>query len=155
RLYDVQLGFTNATPTGTNVVLRETSIGNTFMFAVPIASYSQFAIFGSSGGGNAALQITLNYISGAPTILTNVTFSDWFSGNPANTAASAAGTFFALTPTMSRQFAALSPNSGYEAVSGAHIYGINLAPDPMRALASVTVLVTGVQIPGLTTLNFF
>src|ERR1039458_175506 len=72
RLYDVQLGFTNATPTGTNVAIRSNAAGS-FSFNVPNYQYSQFAIFGSGGSGNSTLTITLNYSSGSPTVLTNVT----------------------------------------------------------------------------------
>ena len=72
RLYDVQLGFTNATPTGTNVLIRETTVGSSFTFNTPNNQYSQFAIFGSSGLGNSTLTITLNYSTGSPTVLTGV-----------------------------------------------------------------------------------
>lgn len=153
QTYDVVMGFTNATPTGTNTVLRETTVGSTFTFNVPSNNYSQFAIFGSSGNGSSTLQITLNYTTGSPTVLTGVTFPDWFSGNPGNSAASAAGTYFALTPAMSRDHV----TGGYQAPdspAGAFIYGINLGPDPTRTLTSVTVLTTALAEPGLTAANF-
>ncbi len=154
RLYDVQLGFTNATPTGTNVVIRSTAAGN-FTFNVPNNQYSQFAIFGSGGSGSSALTITLNYSTGAPTVLNDVTLPDWYSG-PGTTAAGAAGTYFALTPAMSRQAAYSFPTSGYQAPisgGGAYIYGVNLAPDPTRVLTSVAVSYAPAS-PGYTVANF-
>jgi hypothetical protein len=153
RLYDVQLGFTNATATGTNTAIRSTVAGS-FSFTVPNGQYSQFAIFGSGGSGSSTLTITLNYLSGSPTMLTNVTLPDWYSGIPSTTAAGAAGTYFALTPAMSRQAAYDFPNAGYEAPSGgAYIYGINLAPDSTRVLASVSVNYAP-SSPGYTVANF-
>jgi len=156
RLYDVQLGFTNTTPTGTNTVIRSSASGN-FTFSVPNNMYSQFAIFGSGGSGNSTLTITLNYTTGSPGVLTGVTLPDWYSGNPSSTAASAAGTYFALTPAMARQAAYRFPSSGYQvpdAPGGAYIYGVNLAPDPTRVLASVQVAYVP-SSPGYTVANFF
>ena len=159
RLYDVQLGFTNATPTGTNVVLRSNIAGN-FSFNVPGNYYSQFAIFGSSGSGSTNLNITLNYSTGSPTVLSSVTLPDWYSGaNSGSTAASAAGTYFALTPAMSRQGGVGNgfPNSNYQVpnvnASGAYIYGVNLAPDSTRQLTSVSVAYTPAS-QGYTVANF-
>ena len=158
RLYDVQLGFTNATPTGTNVVIRSTTLGS-FTFDVPSNYYSQFAIFGSSGSGSTNLTITLNYATGSATVLSNVTLPDWYSGNPGTTAAGAAGTHFALTPAMSREAAAGNcPIGGCYQVpnvngSGAYIYGINLAPDSTRVLTSVSVSYAP-SSPGYTVANF-
>ncbi len=158
QLYDVQLGFTNATPTGTNTVIQETTTGSGFTFNVPSNRYSQFAIFGSSGNGNTTLTITLNYSSGAPVVLNGVQLPDWYSGVPVSTAAGAAGTYFALTPAMSRNHqTAIYSTGGYQAPDaggGAFIYGINLAPDSTRPLTSVTVLVTGLASPGSTKANF-
>jgi hypothetical protein len=153
RLYDVQLGFTNATPTGTNVAIRSTTAGS-FTFNVPNNRYSQFAIFGSGGSGNTTLTITLNYSTGSPAVLTNVTLPDWYGG-AGTTAAGAAGTYFALTPAMSRQAAYSFPGGGYEApvAGGAYIYGINLAPDSTRVLTSVAVSYTPAS-PGYTIANF-
>jgi len=142
RLYDVQLGFTNATPAGTNVVVRANTPGN-FTFSVPANYYSQFAIFGSSGSGSTTLTITLTYGGGSPTVLSNVTLPDWYSGNPGGSAAGAAGTVFALTPAMSRQAAYSFPSGGYQVPNvsgaGAYIFGVNLAPDSTRQLTSVQV----------------
>jgi hypothetical protein len=156
RLYDVQLGFTNTTPTGTNVVFRQNTAGN-FSFNVPTNYYSQFAIFGSSGSGSTNLTITLNYTSGSPTVLSNVTLPDWYSGNPGTTAAGAAGTYFALTAPMSRQAVPTFPTGGYQVpnvgASGAYVYGINLAPDSTRTLSSVAVSFTPAT-PGYTAANF-
>ena len=138
RLYDVQLGFTNATPSGAQVTFRATTPG-TFSFNVPVANYSQFAIFGASGNGFSPLVITLTYSTGAPTVINGVTLPDWFNGNPGNTAASPAGSQFALTPAMSRSgsFQAYQPPA-----NGAYIYGINLAPDVTRQLTNVSVAYT-------------
>jgi hypothetical protein len=156
RLYDVQLGFTNATPTGANVVIRSTNAGS-FSFSVPGNYYSQFAIFGSSGSGSTSLTITLNYSTGSATVLSDVTLPDWYSGNPGNTAAGAAGTSFALTPAMSRQAAYSFPSGGYQVPnvsgSGAYIYGVNLAPDSTRQLTSVSVAYAPAS-PGYTVANF-
>jgi hypothetical protein len=154
RLYDVQLGFTTATPTGTKVAIRSTTAGS-FSFNVPGNPYSQFAIFGSGGSGNSALAITLTYSTGSPVVV-NATLPDWYSGNPATTAAGAAGTYFVLTPAMSRQTAYSFEDSGYQAPSpggGAYIYGINLAPDSTRNLTSVAVSYTP-SSPGYTVANF-
>ena len=153
RLYDVQLGFTNATPTGTNVAIRSTATGS-FTFNVPANYYSQFAIFGSGGSGNSTVTITLNYSTGSPTVLNSVTLPDWYSGNPGTTAAGAAGTYFALTPAMAREAAYLFPGGGYQAPgTGAYIYGINLAPDSTRQLTSVQVAYTPGSV-GYTIVNF-
>jgi len=114
--------------------------------------YSQFAIFGSSGNGPATVTITLNYSTGSATVLTGVSLPDWYSG-AGTTAAGAAGTFFALTPAMSRDH----QSTGYQAPAaggGAYIYGVNLAPDSTRQLTSVAVLVTGLASPGATKANF-
>lgn len=160
QLYDVQMGFTNATPAGTNTVIQETTTGSGFTFNVPSNQYSQFAIFGSSGNGPATLTITLNYATGSPTVLTGVSLPDWYSGAPATTAAGAAGTYFALTPAMSRNHqTAIYSTGGYQAPvpaagGGAYIYGINLAPDATRSLTSVAVSVTGLASPGNTKANF-
>ena len=155
RLYDVQLGFTNGTASGTNTVIRSTAVGN-FSFNVPNNQYSQFAIFGSGGSGTSTLVITMNYSTGSPTVLTGVTLPDWAGGDSGATAASAAGTHFTLTPPMSRQSAWRFPSSGYQApgTGGYYIYGINLAPDSTRILASVTVAYTP-SSPGYTVANFF
>jgi hypothetical protein len=154
RLYDVQLGFTTATPTGTNVAIRSSAAGS-FTFSVPSNPYSQFAIFGSGGSGNSSLAITLSYATGSPVVV-NATLPDWYSSNPSTTAAGAAGTYFALTPAMSRQAAYSFENSGYQAPianGGAYIYGVNLAPDPTRNLTSVAVAYTPAS-PGYTVANF-
>jgi hypothetical protein len=153
RLYDVQLGFTNATPTGTNVAIRSTAVGN-FTFNVPNNQYSQFAIFGSGGSGSSTLTITLTYATGSPTVLTGVTLPDWYSG-AGTSAAGAAGTYFALTPALSRQAAYSFPSGGYQVPgsAGAYIYGINLAPDSTRVLTSVAVSYTP-SSPGYTVANF-
>ena len=157
RLYDVQLGFTNTTPTGTNVSIRSNAAGN-FSFNVPSNNYSQFAIFGSSGSGSSTLAITLNYSTGSPTVLSGVTLPDWYSGNPGTTAAGAAGTYFALTPAMSRQGGTGNgfPSSNYQVPNvsgnGAYIYGINLAPDSTRLLTSVQVAYTPSTV-GYTVVN--
>jgi hypothetical protein len=155
RLYDVQLGFTNTTPTGTNVAIRSSAIGN-FSFNVPNNQYSQFAIFGSGGSGSSTLTITLNYTTGSAVVLSSVALPDWYSGVPSTTAASAAGTYFALTPAMSRQAAYSFPASGYQVPgsAGAYIYGINLAPDSTRVLTSVAVAYTPGSV-GYTAVNFF
>ncbi|MGA3186145.1 MAG: PEP-CTERM sorting domain-containing protein [Bryobacteraceae bacterium] len=154
RLYDVQLGFTNATPTGTSTVVRSTVPGN-FTFNVPNNQYSQFALFGSGGSGSTPLTVTLNYATGSPTVL-SVTLPDWYSGL-SGTAAGAAGTYFALTPAMSRQAAYLFPGSGYQppnpSGAGAYIYGLNLAPDSTRALTSVNVAYV-LGYGGITVVNF-
>ncbi len=111
----------------------------TFSFNVPVANYSQFAIFGASGNGFPPLVITLTYSTGVPTVINGVTLPDWFNGNPGNTAASPAGSQFALTPAMSRSgsFQAYQPPA-----NGAYIYGINLAPDVTRQLTNVSVAYT-------------
>jgi len=143
RLYDVQLGFTDATPTGTNTAIHSNTSGS-FTFSVPNGQYSQFAIFGSGGSGSSTLSITLTYSTGSPTLLSGVTLPDWYSG-VGGSAAGAAGTYFALTPAMARQAAYLFPASGYQvpnSPNGAFIYGINLAPDPTRMLTSVAVTYT-------------
>lgn len=156
RLYDVQLGFTNATPTGTNVLFRQNTAGS-FSFNVPNYQYSQFAIFGSSGSGSTSLTITLNYSSGSAGVVSNATLPDWYSGNPSTTAAGAAGTYFALTPNMSRQAVLTFPTGGYQVPNvnsnGAYVYGVNLAPDPARVLTSVTVSFTP-SSSGYTVANF-
>jgi hypothetical protein len=156
RLYDVQFGFTNTTPTGTNTLFRSNASGN-FTFSVPNTQYSQFAIFGSGGSGNSTLTITLNYTTGSAGLVSGVTLPDWYSGSPANTAASAAGTVFALTPAMARAALYLLPAGGYQvpnAGNGAFIYGINLAPDPTRVLTSVNVAYASGD-PGYSVVNLF
>lgn len=157
RLYDVQLGFTNTTPTGTNVAFQSNTNGS-FSFNVPSNYYSQFAIFGSGGSGSAPLTITLTYASGSPTVLSGVTLPDWYGGNPGNTAASAAGTAFALTGPMSRELACQYPGGGYQvpnvSSNGAYIYGINLGPDSTRQLTSVTVAYAPAQPNPYTNVNF-
>jgi hypothetical protein len=154
RLYDVQLGFTDSTPTGTSTAIRSNTSGS-FSFAVPSGQYSQFAVFGSGGSGNSTLSITLSYSTGTPTVLAGVTLPDWYSGT-GGTAAGLAGTYFALTPAMARQAAYSFPGSGYQvpnSPNGAFIYGINLAPDPTRALTNVAVAYTSGSA-GYTVANF-
>jgi len=155
RLYDVQFGFTNSTPTGANVLIRDTTVGSSFSFSVPSNHYSQFAIFGSSGSGSSTLQITLNYASGAPTVLPGLTLPDWFAG-ASGTPSGAAGTLFALTPTMSRAHVLAGTVNQYQgpAGTGAFIYGLNLAPDSTRLLTGVTVTITGLAVVNTVT-NFF
>ncbi len=153
RLYDVQLGYNATTATGTNTAIRSTTAGS-FSLSIPNGQYSQFAIFGSGGSGSSSLNITLTYSTGSPTTLSSVTLPDWYSGSPSTTAAGAAGTYFALTPALSRQAAYDFPNAGYQAPSGgAYVYGINLAPDSTRVLTSVAVAYTPAS-PGYTVANF-
>ncbi len=162
----MQLGFTNATAQGANTVLQyeETSIilPVSFTFNVPQGEYEQFALIGSSGNGATTLDITLHYADGDVTI-SGAQLPDWYAGaSNTGTAADGAGTYFNLTPSMSREKESGGAPIQYQTPGGivgpgAVIYGINLAPDSTRVLDSVTVTLTGFSggNDGDTIANFF
>jgi Calcium-binding EGF domain/EGF domain len=127
---DVKLHFRNDDDGLNSRVLRA---GESFSFAVPVASYQEVQIYALSAEGKSAVKLTLTYAD-ATTEARQVTLGDWFD-DP-----SPAGQFF-LVDGLDR-FGA----GGYVAAHDPAISAVNLAPNPQKKLASVTVAGQGAGI---------
>ena len=120
---DVKLHFRNDDDGPNSRVLKA---GESFSFAVPVASYQQVQLYALSTEGKSTVKVTLTYAD-ATTEARSVTLGDWFD-DPAP-----AGQFF-LVDGLDR-----FGNSGYVAAHDPAISGVNLAPNTLKKLVSVTV----------------
>jgi hypothetical protein len=111
--------------------------GSSITINVPAESYTHLQIYCTSTGGTSGITITLNY-SDNSSVPTPTTIPDWDLGSQ-----SLASPVFVLAGNLGRILnGSISNTGGYFYT----LYGVNVAVDPAKTLASVTV--AGTSGPG-------